>query len=140
MNPRLPTAICLVMLALLVAASAVLAWKRNSGGAAPPVPAAQAATPVGPEPAQVARGRALYAEQGCASCHAIAGAGNPRHPLDGVGSRWQPAELQLRITGTGSAATEMAASVVRRKQRYSELGEDDLSALTAYLAALRSTP
>lgn len=140
MNPRIPTVFCLAVLALLVAAAAALAWKRNARGGAPPVAAVPAAAPVGPEPAQVARGRALYAEHGCASCHAVAGAGNPRHPLDGVGARWEPAELRLRITGTGVAATEMPAAIVRRKQRYTALGEDELAALAAYLATLRGAP
>ena len=31
-------------------------------------------------------GRKIYQQQGCGLCHSIAGQGNPRNPLDGVGT------------------------------------------------------
>ena len=33
-------------------------------------------------------------QQACARCHSIAGKGNPRRPLDGVGARRNAAELR----------------------------------------------
>ena len=87
--------------------------------------------------AQVERGRAVYAQQNCSGCHAIAGAGNPRYPLDGVGQRRVPAELAAWVTGTGVAADELSAAVIRRKQRFRELPPEDLQALVAYVATLK---
>src|SRR5690606_1998233 len=63
------------------------------GGSEP----AAAVTPMAPAPTapvaaaaadDIARGRAVYEKQNCATCHSIAGEGNPRYPLDGVGASW----------------------------------------------------
>src|SRR5688572_9788233 len=47
------------------------------------------------------RGRLVYVTHDCASCHAIAGRGNPRHPLDGVGTRRSAEELRQYVTAKG---------------------------------------
>ena len=88
-------------------------------------------------PVDLERGRAVYAQNQCATCHAIAGEGNPRYPLDGVGMRWEPEDLRDWITGDGVAAEVLSAGVIRRKQRYRSLPGADLDALVAYLASLR---
>ncbi|HEY0946105.1 MAG TPA: cytochrome c [Opitutaceae bacterium] len=106
--------------------------------AAPPMPA-----PASPSPAtaeKAARGRAVYAQQGCATCHAVGGVGNPRHPLDGVGSRRDDAQLHAWVTGTGAAAETLSGPVLKRKQRYQQLPPGDLEALIDYLATLRAAP
>lgn len=77
----------------------------------------------------------MFREQGCTSCHAVGGAGNPRHALDGVGARLNREELRAWTTGTGVAAERLSAMVLRRKQRYQELPDAELSALLDYLAA-----
>jgi mono/diheme cytochrome c family protein len=143
MNMReiLARIVCLLAALLVLTLAHVFAAKHNSRkmadvenatATAPPAPTAVAEI-LSPD---IARGRQIYAELNCAGCHAIAGLGNPRHPLDGVGSLRNPTELRDWITGTGTAARELAASVVRRKQRYRELSAADLDALVAYLASL----
>ncbi|HVR34374.1 MAG TPA: c-type cytochrome [Methylomirabilota bacterium] len=82
------------------------------------------------------RGREVYLREGCATCHSIAGAGNPRYPLHGTGSHWEPEELEAWITGTGLATEFLSPAVVRRKQRYQSLPEADLKAMVAYLSGL----
>ena len=134
--------VCLLAVAVVVALAHVFAERHNPRGApaaAPrPAPAAAALEPV-LSPDQ-ARGREVYDAQGCASCHAIAGEGNPRNPLDDVGARRSVGELRDWIAGTGPATGLLAPAVVKRKQRYRELPDGDLQALAAYLATLGRTP
>jgi len=105
-----------------------------SPAASPPV----AESPAPPSPETLAQGRAVYARNGCATCHAIAGEGNPRYPLDGTGDRWEPDELHAWVTGDGLAADLLPDAIRRRKQRYRSLPEADLGALVAYLSTLKA--
>jgi mono/diheme cytochrome c family protein len=82
------------------------------------------------------RGRAIYERENCSTCHAIAGTGNPRTPLDGVGKRLNDEELKAWITGAVVAVDGLSPSIVKRKQRYRELPESDLADVVAYLSHL----
>ena len=88
-------------------------------------------------PEEIERGRAVYEQQKCATCHSIAGVGNPRNPLDGVGAKWSASEMVAWITGTGSAADVLPAGIAKRKQRYRSIPADELTALVAYLLTLQ---
>lgn len=129
--------VCLAATALVVVLAHVFAVRHNPGAepvTLPPGPITEAVAP--PPAADAGRGRELFAVEGCASCHAIAGVGNPRHPLDGVGARRGPEQLRAGITGTDAAAVPFTPAVVRRKLRYRALAPADLEALTAYLLTL----
>ena len=131
MREIIARAVCLLTIGVVVALSYRFALAQNPRPAAGavPVPAATGGTD---------RGRAVYAEQHCATCHAIAGEGNPRQSLDGVGARWEPKELRAWITGTGIAADMLPAAIAKvKQQRYEKLPEADLTALVAYLAGLK---
>lgn len=78
--------------------------------------------------AAVARGRAVYAEQRCGTCHSIAGLGNTRSPLDGVGKRLTEREIRRWIV----APREMNPAVAKRGY---QLPDADLDALVAFLTA-----
>ena len=132
--------VCLLTVAVVVALAHLFAERHNLrvSGQVQPVAAVPAAVPL--PSSDAARGREVYNAQGCASCHAIAGTGNPRNPLDDVGTRRNAAELREWITGTGSAIEQLSPAVVRRKQRYQELPEAELKALVAYLATLTAKP
>lgn len=120
---------------MIVGLALIFALRHNPARATQAPPAAR------PEPAPApdfARARSIFDEQGCAGCHAIAGRGNPRHPLDDVGRRRNLAELRAGILGEGPAAAELPVSIQRRKQRYHGMPEADLAALVAYLAAQSS--
>jgi mono/diheme cytochrome c family protein len=86
---------------------------------------------------RVAEGRAVYEAQDCARCHAIAGRGNPRFPLDGVGARRDRDALRAWVTAPPEMEAEMSARTFSAKQRYQALPEDELDALIDYLASLR---
>lgn len=79
---------------------------------------------------QIARGKAVYAEQKCSSCHMVAGVGNKRSVLDGVGSRLKAADMRQWIV----APRKMKATV--RKPDYSKLLAADVDALVVYLMTL----
>lgn len=91
---------------------------------------AQAPLPAAELARRVARGKVVYAEQKCASCHMIAGAGNKRSVLDGVGSRVTEPTLRLWIVNP----RKVKATV--RKPDYSRLPAADVDALVAYLKSL----
>jgi mono/diheme cytochrome c family protein len=85
----------------------------------------------------IARGRAVYAQQRCAACHEIAGAGSPRYPLDGVANRRSASELMAWIVAPAVLQDSLPPSSFRRKQQYAGLPPADLNALVAYLSTLK---
>jgi len=117
-----------------------------------PIPASPASTsaptatpgtivsPMVPTPGQEpgAAGRESFKSLGCSTCHSIASAGNPRHPLDDVGSRWNAEQLRAWITGSGFAAERLPASVVGRKQRYTSIPPEQMDTLIAFLSGLKA--
>ena len=84
-----------------------------------------------PDEARVTRGADVYREQKCQACHSIAGVGNKRYPLDGVGARRTEEEIRKWIV----APREMNPTVSKRA--YDRLPKADLEALVAYLKSLR---
>jgi mono/diheme cytochrome c family protein len=124
--------VCLLTVMGVVALAHLFAEKHNPQ--VTPSPVNPTAEPV--RSSDAVRGRDVYNAQGCSSCHAIAGVGNPRNPLDDVGAHRTAAELREWITATGSATDQLSPAVVRRKQRYQELSEAELQALVAFLATL----
>lgn len=133
MREILARIVCAATIALLLALGWIFAERHN------PLTRETSAAPnsLPKLDAEAERGRAVYTEQGCSSCHSIAGRGNPRHVLDGVGARREPGELREWATGTGNATRELSSAVLRQKAKYRELPENDLKALTHYLASLR---
>ncbi|MEX1130276.1 MAG: c-type cytochrome [Vicinamibacterales bacterium] len=81
--------------------------------------------------ARVTRGADVYREQKCQACHSIAGVGNKRYPLDGVGIKLTEEEIRKWIV----APREMNPKVSKRS--YDKLPKADLEALVAYLKSLR---
>jgi mono/diheme cytochrome c family protein len=84
------------------------------------------------EPSSPARGQEVYRRLGCPACHSVAGVGNRRHPLDGVGGRLGPDDLRKWIV----APATMKPGV--RKPAYDKTPKDDLDAVLEYLSTLGS--
>ena len=83
------------------------------------------------------RGMKVYQDQKCQVCHAIAGKGNAKAPLDDVGGRLTADELRAWIvdaTGMTAKTTAPRKPVMRD---YSTLPKADLEALVAYMANLK---
>jgi mono/diheme cytochrome c family protein len=88
--------------------------------------------------AQDAKGAKVYADQKCSMCHSIAGKGNPKGALDGVGAKLKAEEIRQWIVEPAAMTTKMKAE---RKpampSKFSALPKDDLDALVAYLSSLK---
>jgi cytochrome c2 len=89
------------------------------------------AMPQEPDRATIELGIKVYARERCRTCHSIAGDGNRRSPLDGVGSRLTEEEIRTWIV----APQQMDPKV--RKRPY-KLPENELKAIVAYLASLKA--
>ena len=117
-------------------AAAVLAFSAflfTAFTAAPATPSQASDAP------KTARGRVLYTEQGCTTCHAINGIeGRGRTPLDGVGTRLKADQIHARMTGTGFDANAPSATILRRKQQYQQMAAEDADALVHFLSGLRA--
>ena len=134
MRERLARRIALLTGTLVMVLAAVFARIQNPPGAPPPSPAIpRPAATTTPQPSPlVERGERLYVDLGCARCHSIAGRGNPRLPLDGVGAR--SSEAQIRAWITPGASTPGSY-----RDRHADLGlpAEERDALAAYLIGLR---
>ena len=138
MRERLARGVAFLAAALLVLLALAFARAQNPAPRAPGAAGAPAAAELPRDRALVEAGRAVYQAQGCARCHSIAGSGNPRYPLDGVGARLGPADLRNRIVGAGELEHRLPAGVLRAKQAYRKLPRRDLDALVAFLETLRN--
>ena len=83
-----------------------------------------------------AKGAQLFVDQKCSLCHAVAGKGNAKGPLDGVGSKDTPEDIRAWIT---DAKTMYAKTKQTRKPEMKQyaLPKDDVDALVAYLSSLK---
>jgi cytochrome c5 len=127
---RLAEILAALSAVLVVALAALFSAAQNAPREAP-----AAVTPAAP--AALAAGRAVYARAGCGGCHSVAGEGNPRYPLDGVGARRDRQALRDWTLATEGVRPQLTASAARMKGRYADLPDGELQALLDYLASLR---
>lgn len=139
MRELLAKAIAVILGLSVLALAAVFAVRQNEVVRPAPVELVEATSPPlsAADSARIPRGSALVAELGCRRCHAVEGAGNPRSPLDGIGSRRSPTELRAWIIADPSVRAALPRSAARAKQAYADLPESDLEALVAFLSSLR---
>jgi mono/diheme cytochrome c family protein len=110
------------ILATALAVIACLAWTR--------VASAQTQS-------QIDRGIKVYAEQKCAVCHAIGGKGNPKGPLDDVGSRLSADEVRQWMANPAEMTKKTKAERKPPMRAYPNLPKEDLDALVAYMLSLK---
>src|SRR5690606_16194819 len=110
---RIAQVVSVLVVAVLAALSLWFAWVHNPEEAMSETRAAPPAAPIQVQEETALRGRTVYNDQGCATCHSIAGAGNPRYPLDGVGTRWELEEIRAWITGAGFVADLLSGPILR---------------------------
>ena len=85
-----------------------------------------------------ARGEKVYAAQKCNMCHSIAGKGQAKGPLDGVGSKLTEAEIREWIVDP--VAMTKKTNATRKPPmtaKYKNLPKEDLDALVAYMVSLK---
>jgi len=88
-------------------------------------------------PAQVEGGQKVFAAQKCSICHSVAGQGNKKGPLEGVGSRLSADEIRQWITNAPEMAGKVKAERKPAMKAYATMPKDDLEALVAYLQSLK---
>lgn len=137
MRERLAKASAAALTGLVVLMAAFFAQRRNETAVPSDSTPREAVPPPPADVTLVARGRTVYEEQTCARCHSVGGHGNPRSPLDGVGARLTAVELRDAVTASRDARGALTRSVIRAKEGFGGLPQQDLSALVAYLSSLR---
>lgn len=85
----------------------------------------------------VEKGEKLYGEQKCSMCHAIAGKGNAKGALDGVGSKLKADEIRAWIATPKEMTEKTKAERKPPMKSYAHLAKDDVDALVAYLGSLK---
>jgi mono/diheme cytochrome c family protein len=83
-----------------------------------------------------AKGEKVFTDQKCSLCHSVAGKGNAKGSLDGVGSKLSEADIRAWITDANAMTTKTGATRKPVMKQYS-LPKDDVDALVAYLTSLK---
>lgn len=94
-------------------------------------------TGVGAADAKIEKGMKVYDAQKCAMCHSIAGKGNKKGPLDGVGSKLTVEEIRQWIVDPKTMTEKTKAERKPPMKAYASLPKDDLEALVAYMQSLK---
>jgi len=87
--------------------------------------------------AQADKGQQVFAAQKCSMCHAVAGKGNAKGVLDGVGAKYSAADLKEWIMNAKGMAEKTKATRKPPMRDYSALPAADVDALVAYLRTLK---
>lgn len=85
----------------------------------------------------VEKGATVYGAQKCGMCHAVAGKGNPKGALDGVGKKLKADEIREWIVDAPGMAAKVKATRKPAMKAYAGLPKDDLEALVAYMQSLK---
>jgi mono/diheme cytochrome c family protein len=88
-------------------------------------------------PPAAEHGQKVYAAQKCSVCHAIAGAGNKRGSLDGVGAKLSADEIRQWIVNAPEMSAKSKADRKPAMKAYASLPKEDVDALVAYLQTLK---
>jgi mono/diheme cytochrome c family protein len=87
--------------------------------------------------ASVEKGAALYTEKKCQMCHSVAGKGNAKGSLDGVGDKLSAADIRKWLTEPAEMTKKANATRKPAMPSFAKLPAADLDALTAYLSSLK---
>jgi mono/diheme cytochrome c family protein len=90
-----------------------------------------------PAAAQVDEGVKVYAAQKCSICHSIAGVGNKKLPLDGVGTKLTAAQLREWIVDPRAAEKKANSTAKPAMKAYPNLPKAEVDALVAYMQSLK---
>jgi len=82
------------------------------------------------------RGQTVYTAQKCNICHSVAGVGNKKGALDGVGSKLSAEETRQWISDAPAMAAKTKAARKPAMKAYT-LPKEDLDALVTYLQSLK---
>lgn len=83
------------------------------------------------------KGATVYGAQKCGMCHAVAGKGNPKGVLDGVGKKLKADEISEWIVDAPAMTAKTKATRKPAMKSYASLSKDDVAALVAYLQSVK---
>ena len=86
-----------------------------------------------------AKGAALYASNKCSTCHSLAGKGNAKGPMEGVGSKYTAAELHQWLDDPAAMSAKIKATRKPPMKSYKSLSQADKDALVAWMQTLKKT-
>ena len=81
-------------------------------------------------------GEKVYVDQKCSLCHSIAGKGNAKGSLDGVGSKLTADDIRAWIVDAKAMTAKTKAARKPEMKAYA-LPKGEVDALVAYLSALK---
>jgi len=87
--------------------------------------------------AKVEKGQKAFAAANCKMCHSVAGAGNPKGPLDDVASKASAAEIKQWLTDPAGMTAKTKAERKPAMKLVKPLSADDVDSLVAYLTTLK---
>jgi len=87
--------------------------------------------------AKVAAGAKLFEAQKCSVCHAVAGKGNVKHPLDGAGTRVSADMIRMWLTDPKGAEAKAGKKAMPPMKSFATLPPADIDALVAYVQSLK---
>ena len=87
--------------------------------------------------AAIERGMKVYVDQKCSVCHAIAGKGNAKGALDGVGSKLSADQIREWIVHPAEMTKKTKAERKPPMRAYPNLPKEDVDALVAYMLSLK---
>ena len=83
--------------------------------------------------AQADAGAKVFATKKCGMCHSVAGVGNKKVPLDGVGAKLTVDQIREWLVNPQEAAKKANS---KAKPVHPQMPKEDLDALVAYLKSL----
>ena len=103
---------------------------------------AQGGAVMAQDAAKIEAGKKVYAEakpMACKACHAVAGAGNAKGTLDGVGGKLSAADIKAWMRTPKEMAAKAKAERKPPMPAYTpeKMSDENLEALTAYLLSLK---
>ena len=92
--------------------------------------------------AQIEKGKSVLAAANpkCSMCHSIAGQGNAKHPLDGVGAKLSADDMKawLRTPKEMAAKAKSTGQPPMMAYAKEKISDQDLDSLVAYLLSLKT--
>jgi mono/diheme cytochrome c family protein len=87
--------------------------------------------------ASAEHGQKVYAAQKCNVCHSVAGVGNKRGALDGVGKKLSADEIRQWIVDAPAMTAKTKAERKPPMKSYASLPKEDIDGLVAYMQSLK---
>ena len=82
-------------------------------------------------------GEKVYVAQKCNVCHSVAGVGNKKGPLEGVGAKLSADEIRQWITNAPEMAAKAKAERKPLMKGFPNLPKADVDALVAYVQSVK---